>query len=157
MLLALTTRSHYVPRTPPTDTPPSETSPGIVTRPLLPFCRPRPLINGPTHFAGSDTTKNYALLNTDELLSGRCCRTPASFLPCFPVTAAPLYRCTRCPQSERFHRSIGSLVSIRFRWISFHFYHIWNEICFSFVYAKKFSSCLKPQSKNVSKNRELDL
>lgn len=35
---------------------------------------PPSLINGPAHFARSDATKNYTLLNTDELLAGtgRC-------------------------------------------------------------------------------------
>lgn len=72
-------RSHLR-RAPPADTPPlphpSSSSLLVLQETTL------PLINGPAHFARSDATKNYTLLNTDELLAGTA--ATLFFLPTFP-------------------------------------------------------------------------
>lgn len=49
----------------------------------------RPLINGPVHFIGPDATKNYALLNTDEMNLRPNIFPPSSFfyLALLPITA----------------------------------------------------------------------
>lgn len=84
-----------------------KTSPAVVAL-LPPSCRPKPLINGPAHFAGSDAMKNYALLNTDELLpDGGVFRPCHLFWSCSRRTAGTVFP---MPVSARFLRVPGRSV-----------------------------------------------